>query len=81
MVKEWYFLKNKSKIFDILESKKKIPVVKVGETIQMEQYDLDGNLIKVWPSIKECAKHFSKCRDVAKGLRKQTKGYIFKYKS
>lgn len=47
MVKTWYFLKDKDKIFDILKSKKSIPNVAPGTAVQMEQYDLEGNLIKV----------------------------------
>lgn len=80
--KGFYFLKNKEKMIDILKSKEvynNLPKLKCGEKRKIAQYDLEGNLIKVWDAVKDCAKEFSKCRDVAKGLRKQTKGFVFKY--
>lgn len=47
---------------------------------KVAQYDVETNeLIKIWDSIAECAKIHPKCRDVVKGARKQTHGYIFKY--
>lgn len=46
---------------------------------KIEQYDLDGNLIKVWNSFTECQKEFSSVRQVLKGIRNSTKGYTFKY--
>lgn len=82
--KGFYFSRDKDQIYNILKSKEvynTLPKLNVGESRQIEQYDLEGNLIKTWDTVNECAKHFSKCRDVAKGLRKQTKGYVFKYKS
>ena len=63
---------------EVLNSLKEL---KVGESRQIEQYDLEGNLIKVWDTVGECAKQFSKCREVAKGIKSQTKGYVFKYRS
>lgn len=81
LVKDYYFLHDKNVIFDILKSKSFIKSVNIGEKIKVLQYDLNGVFIKEWGSVKECAKVYSKCKDVAKGLRKQTKGYIFKYKS
>ena len=80
--KGFYFLKDKDKIYDILKSKEvynTLPKLKCGEKRKIAQYDLDGNLIKVYDSIKECRKEFSKCIDCAKGIRKQTKGFTFKY--
>lgn len=48
------------------------------------QYDLDGNFIKEWKSAKECNDFTgiqrSKISNVCKGKRKQTGGYIFRYK-
>lgn len=49
--------------------------------IKVNQYDLDGNYIKTWNSIKEAEKevgstHISQC---TKGRFKQTKGYIWRY--
>lgn len=46
---------------------------------KIEQYDLEGNLIKIWDSYRECNKEFSKLGEVLKGNRSQTKGYKFKY--
>lgn len=80
--KNYYFCRDKDQIFNILKSKEvyaQLPKLRVGESRKIAQYDLNGNLIKIWPTIKECAKSYSKCRDVAKGLRKQTRGYTFKY--
>ncbi len=56
----------------------KIPGVKVMKK-KLGQYDLDGNLIKVWNSYRECQKEFSLVRFVLSGVRKQTKGFTFKY--
>lgn len=46
---------------------------------RIAQYDLSGNLIKVWDSYRECAKEFSNLRYVLNGARSNTKGYVFKY--
>lgn len=43
------------------------------------QYDLDGNLIKIWRTVAECAKEHPKCREVLKGFRNKTHGFVFKY--
>lgn len=48
---------------------------------KVNQYDLEGNYIKTWNSIKEAEKevgsnHISQC---TKGRFKQTKGYIWRY--
>lgn len=52
---------------------------------KVEQYDKDGNLIQVWPSIIEierqlgyCNGHISEC---CRGKLKTYKGYIWKYAS
>lgn len=45
--------------------------------IKVEQWDLDGNLVKTWNTIAECAKEHPKVRLVLKGIRKQTHGYTF----
>lgn len=47
---------------------------------QIEQYDLNGNLVKIWDSYRECAKEFSNLRYVLSGARSNTKGFYFKYK-
>lgn len=46
----------------------------------IEQYDLNGNLIKIWDSYKECKKEFPYCLRVCRGDLKTTNGYVFKYK-
>lgn len=46
--------------------------------VKVAQYDLNGNLIKVWNTIAECTKEHPKVRLVLKGIRKQTHGYTFK---
>ena len=43
------------------------------------QYDLDGNLVKIWRTVTECAKEHPKCREVLKGFRIKTHGFVFKY--
>lgn len=48
---------------------------------KVDQYDLEGNYIKTWNSIKEAEKevgstHISQC---TKGRFKQTKGYVWRY--
>lgn len=43
------------------------------------QYDLSGNLIKVYDTLRSCRKDFGNVGKVLKGQAKQTKGYLFKY--
>ena len=43
------------------------------------QYDLDGNLIKIFNTVTECTKEFSGCRHVLSGNRHTSGGYTFKY--
>lgn len=50
-----------------------------NQTKKIYQYDLKGNLIKVWDSYRECCKQFSNLREVLKGVRSQTKGFTFTY--
>lgn len=66
----FYYKRGLSRKFDddVLQKTKKIA-----------QYDLSGNLIKVWNSVSECSKIFKKCSAVAKGIRKTTGGFVFKY--
>lgn len=46
---------------------------------KIAQYDLEGNLVKVWDSYRTCVKEFALARYVLKGIRTQTKGFTFKY--
>lgn len=73
---EWYAegeVYNKKK--QIQRSNKEIPII---------QYDLDNNYIREWESAKECYDNTgisrSKICNVCKGQRRQTGGYIFRYK-
>ena len=43
------------------------------------QYDLQGNLIKIFNTVTECTKEFSGCRHVLQGRNKTSGGFIFKY--
>lgn len=47
-------------------------------TTQIEQYDLQGNLVKIWESMAQCAKEHPKFKEVMAGARNQTHGYTFK---
>lgn len=53
--------------------------MKQPKSKQIAQYDLNGNLIKIWPTYRSCQKEFSNVRLVLSGARSQTKGYKFKY--
>lgn len=46
--------------------------------LKIGQYDLNGNLIKIWPTISECAKVHPKVRMVLKGVRNNHHNSIFK---
>ncbi len=46
---------------------------------KVAQYDLQGNLIKVYDSITECRKEFPNLLRVIRGERKHCNGYTFKY--
>lgn len=43
------------------------------------QYDLEGNLIKVYDTVTSCRKDFSNVSKVLKGILSKTKGFTFKY--
>ena len=46
---------------------------------KIEQYDINGNLIKVWDSISECKKQFPNLLRVIRGERNHCNGFKFKY--
>ena len=46
---------------------------------KVAQYDLEGNLIKIWDRVVDCAKEHPKVRDVLKGSRKKTHNFTFKF--
>lgn len=63
-----------------LEKLDKIESVEVkGKARKVGQYDLEGNLIKLYNTVTECTKDFSGCRHVLQGKRKTAGGFIFKY--
>lgn len=43
------------------------------------QYDKEGNLIKIYNTVRECRKDFGNVSKVLKGLVAHCKGYTFKY--
>ena len=47
--------------------------------VKIAQYDLSGNLIKIWDSVSECKKEFPSCQRVCRKERRSTKGYVFEY--
>ncbi len=48
---------------------------------EIEQYDLNGNLVKTWDSINQCKKAgFTNVQAVIEGRRNMCKGFTFKYK-
>lgn len=46
--------------------------------LKVNQYDIDGNFIRTWDTIAQCAKEYPKVRLVLKGIYKQTHGFVFK---
>lgn len=48
--------------------------------IKVEQYDLQGNLIRTFDSIAQCTKQFKRVRQVLRGKISQIQGYTFKIK-
>lgn len=61
------------------EFHEKYPKTEKAHKMKIEQYDLDGNLVKTWDRYQDCAKEFSSLRLVLRGARKSTKGFFFKY--
>lgn len=63
-----------------LEKMDKIESVQIKCTARkVGQFDLNGNLIKIYNTVTECTKEFSGCRHVLQGRRKTSGGFIFKY--
>jgi hypothetical protein len=50
-----------------------------GKARKVAKYDLEGNLIKIYNTVTECAKEHSGCKKVLSGQYKKSGGYIFKY--
>ena len=62
----------------ISEKKKGKPNAKLSKPVY--QYTLEGEFIKMWPSVAECSKNgFHHVADCCRGKRKQDKGYIWSY--
>ena len=49
------------------------------KTRKVGQYTLDGQLVKIYNTVREARKDFGNVNKVLKGLAKQCKGYTFKY--
>lgn len=47
-------------------------------SVKIAQYDLLGNLIKIWDSLSSCRKNHPKVKDVLCGTRTHTHGFTFK---
>ena len=65
---KWSFIKNET-----FPNYVKLSPVKVA------QYDLNGNLIKIFDSVADCKKEFPYAQKVCRKQRKQYKGFVFKY--
>lgn len=62
----------------ISKAKKGKPNAKLSKPVY--QYTLEGEFIKMWPSVAECSKNgFHHVADCCRGKRKQDKGYIWSY--
>lgn len=60
------------------EKNKGKPNAKLSKPVY--QYTLEGEFIKMWPSVAECSKNgFHHVADCCRGKRKQDKGYIWSY--
>lgn len=63
-----------------LEKMDKIDSVEIKHSARkVGQYDLEGNLIKIFDTVTECTKEFSGCRHVLHGDSRTSGGYTFKY--
>ena len=51
--------------------------------IPVKQYDLNGNYIRTWPSIKEAQAeyHITHISSVCRGHRRTDGGYVWKYQN
>ena len=52
---------------------------KVNKPKKVGQYTLDGQLVKVYESVRECKRDFCGCVHVLAGTRKKAGGFVFKY--
>ena len=55
-------------------------VLQFANPKKVAQYDLNGNLVKIWDSLNQCRKAgFTNVQGVIEGRRNQCKGFTFKY--
>lgn len=55
------------------------PYEQYNKPRRVAQIDDDGNIIKIYDTVRACKKDFCGCVHVLSGSRKKCKGYIFKY--
>lgn len=53
--------------------------IRISKSKKVGQYDLDGNLIKIFNTVRECRKEFGNVSRVLRGAAELCKGYKFKY--
>lgn len=58
---------------------KLIPYEQYNKPRKVAQCDLEGNIIKIYDTVRDCKKDFCGCVHVLAGTRKTCKGYTFKY--
>ncbi len=79
----WRFFNNENEITEIYLKELRERTQKGNSMVSISQYDLDGNYLHSYGSIKECEEKTgcssSKIVLVCQGKRKQTKGFIFRY--
>ena len=63
----------------VIKMENKVNYTNSGIKRRIGQYDLNGNLVKEYESVKECKKIFTNVQKVLSGKLPTTKGFIFKY--
>lgn len=75
--------KNKGQVGGYLWSYEKLEKVEAYEQYnkprRVAQCDLQGNVIKIYDTVRACKKDFCGCVHVLAGTRKKCKGFTFKY--